>query len=56
MSEAIRSAVDERSPYGDGTLPPGIRSRSIANVNGLTIHLLEAGFAARIRRTISCSG
>src|SRR6516162_11173689 len=24
-------------PYGNGTLPPGIRSRPIANVNGLTV-------------------
>lgn len=31
-------------PYGNGTLPPGIRSRSIAGVNGLSVHLLEAGY------------
>ncbi len=31
-------------PYGNGTLPPGIRSRAIANVNGMTVHMLEAGF------------
>src|SRR5215813_8648279 len=30
--------------YGNGTLPPGIRSRMVANVNGLTVHALEAGF------------
>jgi pimeloyl-ACP methyl ester carboxylesterase len=30
-------------PYGNGTLPPGIRSRSIAGVNGLAVHILEAG-------------
>jgi pimeloyl-ACP methyl ester carboxylesterase len=30
--------------YGNGTLPAGIRSRSIANVNGLTVHILEAGY------------
>ena len=30
-------------PYGNGTLAPGIRSRTIANVNGLTVHILEAG-------------
>jgi pimeloyl-ACP methyl ester carboxylesterase len=30
-------------PYGNGTLPPGIRSRAIAGVNGLTVHILEAG-------------
>src|SRR5260221_2691705 len=31
-------------PYGNGTLPPGIRSRRIADVNGLTVHILEAGY------------
>ena len=29
--------------YGNGTLPAGIRSRPIANVNGMTVHILEAG-------------
>jgi len=33
-------------PYGNGTLPPGIRSRQIAGVNGLTVHILEAGYEA----------
>ena len=31
-------------PYGNSTLPPGIRSRTVSNVNGLTVHMLEAGF------------
>jgi pimeloyl-ACP methyl ester carboxylesterase len=31
-------------PYGNGTIPVGIRSRLIPNVNGLTVHILEAGF------------
>lgn len=30
--------------YGMGTLPPAIRSRRIAGVNGLDVHILEAGF------------
>jgi pimeloyl-ACP methyl ester carboxylesterase len=30
--------------YGETTLPAGIRSRFVKDVNGLTIHLLEAGF------------
>src|SRR5436305_785690 len=33
--------------YGNGTLPAGIRSRRIAGVNGLTVHILEAGEARR---------
>jgi pimeloyl-ACP methyl ester carboxylesterase len=32
------------SPYGNGTLPAGVRSRLIPNVNGLTVNILEAGF------------
>ena len=32
-------------PYGNGTLPPGIRSRVVAGVNGLAMHVLEAGIA-----------
>src|SRR6202023_238861 len=31
-------------PYGNSTLPPGIRSRMVSNVNGLAVHILEAGF------------
>src|SRR5438874_8323447 len=30
--------------YGGGTIPAGIRSRQIANVNGMTVHILEAGY------------
>jgi pimeloyl-ACP methyl ester carboxylesterase len=31
-------------PYGNGTIPAGIRARMVSNVNGLTVHALEAGF------------
>lgn len=31
-------------PYGDGTLPAGVRSRLVSGVNGITMHVLEAGF------------
>ncbi|MEZ5419185.1 MAG: alpha/beta fold hydrolase [Vicinamibacterales bacterium] len=30
-------------PYGAGTLPPGIRSRVVSGVNGIAMHVLEAG-------------
>ena len=36
-------------PYGNGTLPPGIRSRLVDGVNGLAMHVLEAGFAEQGR-------
>jgi len=32
------------SPYGEGALPKGIRSRMIHGVNGLDVHILEAGY------------
>jgi pimeloyl-ACP methyl ester carboxylesterase len=35
---------DRLPPYGNSTIPPGIRSRLVANVNGLTVHMLEAGY------------
>ena len=31
-------------PYGNGTIPRGIRVRAVPNVNGLTVNILEAGF------------
>ena len=34
----------ETVAYGKGTLPAGIRSRFVNNSNGLTMHVLEAGF------------
>jgi pimeloyl-ACP methyl ester carboxylesterase len=40
----VRTDIASLPPYGNGTLPPGIRSRAVANVNGLTVHILEAGF------------
>jgi pimeloyl-ACP methyl ester carboxylesterase len=36
-------------PYGNGLLPAGIRSRLVGGINGLTVHLLEAGFETRGR-------
>ncbi len=32
------------STYGKGTLPKGVRSRMIHGVNGLDVHILEAGY------------
>jgi pimeloyl-ACP methyl ester carboxylesterase len=32
--------------YGSSTLPPGIRSRRVSGINGLAMHVLEAGFEA----------
>src|SRR5436305_9230252 len=40
----VKTDVSKLPPYGNGTLPAGIRSRHIANVNGMTVHMLEAGY------------
>ena len=40
----VRADFANLPPYGNGTLPSGIRSRPITNVNGLTVHILEAGY------------
>ena len=43
-SSIVRTDLSSLPPYGNGTIPAGIRSRTVANVNGLTVHMLEAGF------------
>src|ERR1700731_4240948 len=40
----VRTDIASLPPYGNGTLAPNIRSRAIANVNGMTVHILEAGY------------
>jgi len=48
----VRTDFNSLSPYGNATLPAGIRSRHIANVNGMTVHILEAGYETPNRRAI----
>ena len=40
----VRTDFSAALPYGNGTIPPSIRSRAVANVNGLTVNILEAGY------------
>lgn len=40
----VNTDFSKLPPYGNGTIPAGIRSRQIENVNGMTVHLLEAGY------------
>src|SRR5580765_3692183 len=42
-ADIVHTDFSKLPPYGTGTIPAGIRSRHIANVNGLTVHMLEAG-------------
>src|SRR5262245_24877928 len=39
-----REELTKLPPYGNGTIGAGIRSRLIDNVNGMTVHILEAGY------------
>jgi pimeloyl-ACP methyl ester carboxylesterase len=52
---ASRSAAAQtglNADYGAGTLPAGIRSRLIAGVNGITMHVLEAGYQTPSRPAV----
>src|SRR5882672_6514574 len=40
----VRTDFAKLAPYGNSTIAPGIRSRAVSNVNGLTVHILEAGY------------
>lgn len=40
----VRTDTTKLTPYGNATLLPGVRSRTIDDINGLTMHMLEAGF------------
>ena len=41
-----------RPPYRPALLPKGIRSRFVHNVNGIRMHVLEAGFEAKDRPVV----
>ena len=41
---SVTAQVNGNVAYGGTTLPAGIRSRFINNINGITCHILEAGF------------
>jgi pimeloyl-ACP methyl ester carboxylesterase len=40
----VQTDFSKLSPYGNGSISSGIRSRHIAGVNGLTVHILESGY------------
>jgi hypothetical protein len=45
----VRADNSSLPPYGNSTLPPGIRSRIVNDINGLAMHVLEAGFEPKGR-------
>jgi pimeloyl-ACP methyl ester carboxylesterase len=44
VAQAVQNATSEIGPLSASVLSPGIRSRFVDNVNGLRMHVLEAGF------------
>src|SRR4030095_16022962 len=52
QSSIVRTDLSTLPPYGKGTIAAGIRSRVVANVNGLSVHMLEAGFDRPGRRLV----
>jgi len=43
-ADIVRTDISRLPPYGNSTIPSGIRSRAVANVNGLAVHVLESGY------------
>ena len=48
----VRINASGFQPYGNSTLPPAIRSRVVNEINGLAMHVLEAGFQTKGRPCI----
>jgi pimeloyl-ACP methyl ester carboxylesterase len=44
VARSVTAQTASTPEYGAGTLPAGIRSRLLAGVNGITMHVLEAGY------------
>src|SRR6476620_1860347 len=44
-----RKTMSEGAGYAEGALPAGIRARFVKDINGLTMHVLEAGFESKGR-------
>ena len=48
----VQTDIASLPPYGNSTIPPGIRARAVSNVNGLTVHILEAGYETASRPAV----
>ncbi|MBZ5635211.1 MAG: hypothetical protein LAO55_18970, partial [Acidobacteriia bacterium] len=48
----VKTDFSKLPPYGNDTIPASIRSRQIANVNGMTVHILEAGYETPSRPAV----
>lgn len=49
VEESTQMKKNMNVAYGETTLPAGIRSRFVNNINGLKMHMLEAGFEVKDR-------
>ena len=49
---ATQTNATEAVPYSPAVLPPGIRSRFVNNINGIRMHVLEAGFEVTDRPAV----
>jgi pimeloyl-ACP methyl ester carboxylesterase len=55
LTRPARAQAQPAAPIGplpSNVLPPGVRSRFVENVNGLRMHVLEAGFEKRSGRAL----
>ena len=52
VNSAAQTASLGIGPYSPAVLPPGIRSRFVDNVNGLRMHVLEAGYEPKGRPAV----
>ena len=41
--------MSELAPFDSAVLPAGVRSRFVPDINGLRVHILEAGYATAVR-------
>src|SRR5258708_27794656 len=48
----ITDMANPAPPYGNGTLAAGIRARTVSNVNGLSVHVLESGYETQGRPAV----
>ena len=52
LARDVRTDAARVPPYGNSTLPLAIRSRMVNDINGLAMHVLEAGFETKGRPCI----
>src|SRR5579864_4333954 len=52
MATSKARAANQSVAYGQNAIPSGIRSRFVDKINGLRVHMLEAGFEGRDRACV----